>query len=82
MNRLAKAPDVPALDVPHEVVDGTRLAAPQPRVEPIASGRWTVCHQRGKPALSDRFTTNEAEYFAKRRAIVEGIDRVVVHDAY
>ncbi len=51
-------------------------------VEPTAGGRWAVCYEHGKRALSDHLTANEAQYFAKQRARAEGITGIVVHDAY
>jgi hypothetical protein len=85
MNRLVEAPDVPAHDLPHEPERRADDAGPAARtlhVQPTAGGRWAVCHEHDGPALSAHYTANEAQYFARQRARIEGIDAIVVHDAY
>jgi hypothetical protein len=85
MNRPAEVPVVQAHDTTREIrsmASETRPAARELHVEPTASGRWAVCYEHGKRALSDHLTANEAQYFAKQRARTEGIAAIVVHDAY
>jgi hypothetical protein len=86
MNRPAEAPPADhARETTREaesVADPARPAARTLHVQPTPGGRWAVCYSHGEPAVSDHLTANEAQYFAKQRARTEGIEEIVVHDAY
>jgi hypothetical protein len=51
-------------------------------VEPTESGWWGVCYEHRQQPLSEHLTASEAEVCAQRRARIEGIARVLLHDSY
>ncbi len=59
-----------------------RRSAPELHVEPDARGGWVVCYEHRKRPLSHHLTASEAQRRARRRAQIEGITRILLHDSY